>query len=76
LTSEPPYSQSPLEGLKSRLPEIPLIARVILLVSLTTTLLAAILVSYRDESLSPRIIVAGMVAGVALAAIATVRSRS
>ncbi|CAN5653214.1 hypothetical protein BH23CHL4_BH23CHL4_21260 [soil metagenome] len=68
-----PYSRSPFEGLKPRLPAIPLAARVLLLGSVAFALAAAILASHSDESLVLPIIVLGVVTGLALAAITTYR---
>jgi hypothetical protein len=72
---EQPYSRSPFDGLKSRLPAVPLLGRALLLASVTIALFVAILVSYSDESLVLPVLIAGGIVGLTLAAVTTVRGR-
>ncbi len=69
-------SHSPFAGVHSRLPVVPLAGKLLLLASVTIALLAAILASYADESLVLPIVAAGVVIGLVLAVIVTLRNRS
>ena len=75
MTNGHPYSRSPLDGLKSSLPAVPLAGRVLLLASISIALIAAILASYSDESLALPILATGVIIGLGGGAIMTVRRR-